>query len=651
MGVEFRNNRFINIFKEKTHAIYGKKVIPFGGVVPVTPTPSPSFAGYYYEIQECIGPNYGWILSPTPLSLGSGLKISGSSECWEVFAQSGPEPTLFTVTDYYDDCLDCQASIPSPTPTNTPTKTPTPTPTDTSCETCGEWEVEHGGGPSDPDFTFSYVDCYSRITYTGSVSPGDITTLSCICDGSVEIIFGEPSASRLGVCVTPTPTPSITATNTPTPTLTPSSTPPPTPTPSLSPGASPYPTNTPTSTPTTTPTNTPTNTPTTTPTTTVTPTPTTTVTPTNTTTSTNTPTPTITPTTGPCQLVLDYPSNPNFSGTYNKLDVAGILDKDGTDTLLCSGSTTLWYRNDNSLGYNINRFIARTIYLGNDYEFRLVSVIDSGTTINCGYDLAGKSVSFNARLQQNGYYGGLLYPLAGSGLTDSSSNTYSLTYQDCPTPTPTPTNTITPTQSVSPSTTPTNTPTTTPTSTPTNTPTNTTTPTPTPTFCQSCGEWEVEHGGGPGDPNFTFSYVDCYSRNTLEDSVSPGEIVTLSCICDGSLIIQSGDPSFSRLGNCSSPTPTPSITATNTPTPSNTPSNTPSITPSSSPIPCEECFFYDIENTGEFTLTYSYIPCGGTTRVFGELSVDTLTQVCACSDSVVIEEGTGVITEGVGCTP
>jgi len=46
MGIEFKNNRFINIFKEKTHAIYGKKVIPFGGVVPVTPTPSPSFAGY-----------------------------------------------------------------------------------------------------------------------------------------------------------------------------------------------------------------------------------------------------------------------------------------------------------------------------------------------------------------------------------------------------------------------------------------------------------------------------------------------------------------------------------------------------------------------------------------------------------------------------
>jgi len=152
-------------------------------------------------------------------------------------------------------------------------------------------------------------------------------------------------------------------------------------------------------------------------------------------------------------LVLDYPSNPNLSGAYNKLDVAGILDKDGTDTLLCSGSTTLWYRSDNSLGYNRNLFIARTIYL-DDYEFRLVAVVDSGTTINCGYDLAGKPFAVSARLQQNGYYGGLLYPLAGSGLTDSSGNPYSLSYQDCPTPTPTPTGG----EVATPTPTPTNTP-------------------------------------------------------------------------------------------------------------------------------------------------------------------------------------------------
>lgn len=245
MGIEFKRNRFVNLFKEPQHAILGKKVIPFGGVIPVTPTPSPSFAGYYYEIQECVGPNYGWILSPTPLALGSGLKISGSSECWEVFSQSGPEPTLLTVTDYYDNCADCQASIPTPTPTQTPTTTPTPTPTDSSCSSCGEWEVEHGGGIDDPDFTFSYVDCYSRITYTGSVSPGNITTLTCICDGSVDVIFGEPSVSKLGVCATPTPTPGVSQTSTPTntPTTTPTNTNTPTgtptPTPSITPSSSP----------------------------------------------------------------------------------------------------------------------------------------------------------------------------------------------------------------------------------------------------------------------------------------------------------------------------------------------------------------------------------------------------------------------------
>lgn len=130
----------------------------------------------------------------------------------------------------------------------------------------------------------------------------------------------------------------------------------------------------------------------------------------------------------PEQLIFDYPSSSAWTGTYTKLDVAGILDFDGTGTLLCSGNTSLWYRNDDSDGFNRNRFIARTIYDGNDYEFRLVTMVNSATTINCGVNITGFSTSYGSRLQQNGYIGGLLYPLEGDSLTDTGGNTYSLTY-------------------------------------------------------------------------------------------------------------------------------------------------------------------------------------------------------------------------------
>lgn len=123
------------------------------------------------------------------------------------------------------------APSPTPTPSITPsvtptiglTPTPTPTPSPGYCDTCGQWEVEHGGGPGDPDYTFTYVDCYTRESLSGSVSPGNVITLTCVCDDSLQgQAPGEPSFSRLGACPTPTPTPTITPTKTLTPTPTPS---------------------------------------------------------------------------------------------------------------------------------------------------------------------------------------------------------------------------------------------------------------------------------------------------------------------------------------------------------------------------------------------------------------------------------------------
>jgi len=112
---------------------------------------------------------------------------------------------------------------PTPTPSITSSLTPTPTPSPGYCDTCGQWEVEHGGGPGDPDYSFTYVDCFTRESLSGSVSPGQVITLPCVCDDSLQgQAPGEPSFSRLGACPTPTPTPTITPTKTLTPTPTPS---------------------------------------------------------------------------------------------------------------------------------------------------------------------------------------------------------------------------------------------------------------------------------------------------------------------------------------------------------------------------------------------------------------------------------------------
>lgn len=96
---------------------------------------------------------------------------------------------------------------------------PTPTPSPTFCSSCGQYEVEHGGGPGDPPFEYQFTDCYSRITYTGSVVVGEIFIIECACDGSVIPLTGpgEPAISRIGECPTPTPTPTTTLTPTPTP--------------------------------------------------------------------------------------------------------------------------------------------------------------------------------------------------------------------------------------------------------------------------------------------------------------------------------------------------------------------------------------------------------------------------------------------------
>lgn len=63
-----------------------------------------------------------------------------------------------------------------------------------------------------------------------------------------------------------------------------------------------------------------------------------------------------------------------------------------------------------------------------------------------------------------------------------------------------------------------------------------------------------------------------------------------------------------------------------------------------------DCYTYQIVNTGEGNLFYSYIPCGSNTATGGVLAADQTTEVCACNGSVSIVSGSGTITQLAECS-
>jgi predicted outer membrane repeat protein len=182
-------------------------------------------------------------------------------------------------------------STPTPTPTDTLTPAPTPTVTPTSTST-----------PSGDDC----CQCEGSVTACGPPANN-----SC---GSCMVVFHAVCSGSTGLCVTLTPTPTLTASPSPsstdTPMATPTETPPPSPTttsaetPSYTATATETPittaTETASDTPTDTPTGTPTDTPTDTPAEAPTDTPIPTATPTSTPTETPVPTPTVVPCVGDC---------------------------------------------------------------------------------------------------------------------------------------------------------------------------------------------------------------------------------------------------------------------------------------------------------------------------------------------------------------
>ena len=172
---------------------------------------------------------------------------------------------------------------------------------------------------------------------------------------------------------------------------------------------------------------------------------------------------------------------------------------------------------------------------------------------------------------------------------------------------------------------------------PTQTPVATRTPTVTPTPSVTpdlCTEYTLENEN-PYSVNV--AYTDCCTgefRNESLGAFQQGQFCS-TVEPTGDFIIVFSEPGCST--PCPSPTPTPSVTAT--------------ITPSASSAPlCETCFNYTIENLGPDPLEYTYIRCSDLSQQFGIISQpDGSNIVCACSGSVSITSGNGIISEGPFC--
>jgi len=151
-------------------------------------------------------------------------------------------------------------SCPLPTPTTTATPTITPTQTTSPTPSCNYYQAINDSLSG--TLYYGYTDCDGNVITYVELPP---SSSQFVC-GRVAPYYmsgvNSLSVNDLGICPTPTPTPSITPTNTPTPSITPTNTITPSITPSNTPSITPSITPTNTQTPTKTPTQTPTSTPT-----------------------------------------------------------------------------------------------------------------------------------------------------------------------------------------------------------------------------------------------------------------------------------------------------------------------------------------------------------------------------------------------------
>ena len=168
--------------------------------------------------------------------------------------------------------------------------------------------------------------------------------------------------------------------------------------------------------------------------------------------------------------------------------------------------------------------------------------------------------------------------------------------------------------------------------------TPTPTPTPQPNNCAPGVSCYNSYVSNQNPYSASFSYFDCGLGEYVTVLLGADNDSQEFCYCDGSLIMAGGMVE-NQIGYCGYATPTP----TSTPNTSQTPTPTPSLS--------NLCFNYDIENTGEGPLEYSYKDCGdcaGATQ-YGVVSEGTIGSVCACENTVVITIGTGTITKGLAC--
>jgi hypothetical protein len=191
------------------------------------------------------------------------------SGCYRIVNKIVATPTdTGAPLNFYSNCDDCEASLPTPTPTptltptntptntETPTNTPTPTITETPSGTPSETPT-NTPTPTTTDLTsvttFTISGCTNLNVLVAdlgpsSLAPGDVfnltftggtpsgcyriveKTVATPTDGATPLLFYVNCAACQATLVTPTPTNTKTPTVTPTNTATPSSTPTETPT-------------------------------------------------------------------------------------------------------------------------------------------------------------------------------------------------------------------------------------------------------------------------------------------------------------------------------------------------------------------------------------------------------------------------------------
>ena len=215
-----------------------------------TITPAPIFT--YYVASRCDDITYEqYFKTVSTYAIGESVKYEGY--CWKIEAIQG---TFGNIPESsYINCVQCNATLPTPTPTTTPTTTPVPTPAPTPAPFLAYISDISAGNACSGGNIGQYLFQGSGNTLCNSTTVAQaIIAAEIVLDGDFWLSDGtdsryykrnsDPINTQIGTaqtsCVT-CPTPAPTGTATPTPTLSPTPSPTPTTTPNPTPTATPLP--------------------------------------------------------------------------------------------------------------------------------------------------------------------------------------------------------------------------------------------------------------------------------------------------------------------------------------------------------------------------------------------------------------------------